>query len=169
MKEDKTNKTKEIFNKIVDGIKNIVSSGEYERFLKFSKNFHQYSFNNIVLIFSQMETATQVAGFKKWQSMGRKLKKGSKGIQIIYPIKRTYKKKIEGQDTFLEDNKNKEQEVEYFTYRYTYVYDVSQTVGKPLPLEEKYLDSNNRAEFFDFLKSFSPYHINEIEIGGGIN
>lgn len=65
MKEDKTNKTKEIFNKIVDGIKNIVSSGEYERFLKFSKNFHQYSFNNIVLIFSQMETATQVAGFKK--------------------------------------------------------------------------------------------------------
>lgn len=168
MKEDKTNKTKEIFNKIVDGVKNIVSSGEYERFLKFSKNFHQYSFNNIVLIFSQMETATQVAGFKKWQSMGRKLKKGSKGIQIIYPIKRTYKKKIEGQDTFLEDNKNKEQEVEYFTYRYTYVYDVSQTVGKPLPLEEKYLDSNNRAEFFDFLKSFSPYPINEIEIGGGI-
>lgn len=39
-----------------------------------------------------MPNATKVAGFKAWQSMGRKLKYGSKGIQIIYPIKRKYEK-----------------------------------------------------------------------------
>ena len=162
---DKINKTKELFDKIVNGVNNIISSGEFERFLKFSKNFHQYSFNNIVLIYSQMKEATQVAGFKKWQSMGRKLKKGVHGIQIIYPIKRKYTKIIEGQDSLLDDN-NKEQEVEYMTYRYTYVYDISQTVGKPLPLENNALNSDNKKEFYEFLKAFSPYKIEEEDIFG---
>ena len=162
---DKINKTKELFDKIVEGVNNIISSGEFERFLKFSKNFHQYSFNNIVLIYSQMKEATQVAGFKKWQSMGRKLKKGVHGIQIIYPIKRKYTKIIEGQDSLLDDNK-KEQEVEYMTYRYTYVYDISQTVGKPLPLENNALNSDNKKEFYEFLKTFSPYKIEEEDIFG---
>ena len=162
---DKINKTKELFDKIVNGVNNIISSGEFERFLKFSKNFHQYSFNNIVLIYSQMKEATQLAGFKKWQSMGRKLKKGVHGIQIIYPIKRKYTKIIEGQDSLLDDN-NKEQEVEYMTYRYTYVYDISQTVGKPLPLENNALNSDNKKEFYKFLKTFSPYKIEEEDIFG---
>ena len=162
---DKINKTKELFDKIVNGVNNIISSGEFEGFLKFSKNFHQYSFNNIVLIYSQMKEATQVAGFKKWQSMGRKLKKGVHGIQIIYPIKRKYTKIIEGQDSLLDDN-NKEQEVEYMTYRYTYVYDISQTVGKPLPLENNALNSDNKKEFYKFLKTFSPYKIEEEDIFG---
>ena len=113
-----------------------------------------------------MKEATQVAGFKKWQSMGRKLKKGSKGIQIIYPIKRKYTKIIEGQDSLLDDKNKKEQEVEYMTYRYTYVYDISQTVGGPLPLAENSLNSNNKSEFFDFLKSFSPYPIEEEDLFG---
>lgn len=165
-KSNNANKTKEIFNKIVDGVTNIINSGEYERFLKFSKNFHNYSFNNLILIFSQMPEATQVAGFKKWQSMDRKLKYGSKGIQIIYPIKRTYTPtKIEGQNSIIDsESKQKEQEqktVEYFTYRPTYVYDISQTVGKPMPLEDKRLNSSNMEEFFEFLKSFCPYPILE--------
>ena len=165
-KDNKENKTKEIFNKIVEGVQNIVNSGEYAKFLKFSKNFHNYSFNNVLLIFSQMEEATRVAGFAKWKSMGRNLKKGAKGIQIIYPIKRSYtKKKLEGQDSLLDDN-NKEQEVEYMTYRYTYVYDISQTVGKPLPLENNALNSDNKKEFYKFLKTFSPYKIEEEDIFG---
>lgn len=161
----KVNKTKELFNKIIDGVTNIVESGEFEKFLKFSKNFHNYSFNNIILIFLQMPEATQVAGFKKWESMGRRLKKGAKGIQIVYPIKRTYKTKIEGQDSLIDDEK--EQTVEYMTYSYTYVYDISQTVGKNMPLEDNRINSNNLAEFLDFLKSFSPYPVIENNLYGG--
>lgn len=59
-KSNKENKTKEVFNKLVDGVTQIIDSEEYAKFLKFSRNFHNYSFNNIVLIFSQMEGATQV-------------------------------------------------------------------------------------------------------------
>ena len=165
---NKGTKTKEIFNKIVDGFNNIINTGEYAKFLKFSKNFTNYSFNNIVLIFSQMEEATQVAGFKTWQKMGRKLKKGAKGIQIIYPVKRKYTTKIEGQDSFLNDENEKQEEkiIEYLTYRLTYVFDISQTVGDPMPLEDKRLNSNNMKNFFDFLKSYSPYPIIEEELFG---
>lgn len=170
--DNKENKTKELFNKIVEGVKNIVDKGEYENFLKFSKNFHNYSFNNVLLIFSQMPDATQVAGFAKWKSMGRNLKKGAKGIQIIYPIKRTYiKKNLEDQYSLLnaEDKETEQYEkVEYLTYRYTYVYDISQTYGKPLPLSDMNLNSNNKLEFLEFLKSFSPFPILEESMTGTI-
>lgn len=167
---NKENKTKELFNKIVEGVQNIIDNGEYEKFLKFSKNFHNYSFNNVLLIFSQMPEVTQVAGFAKWKSMGRNLKKGAKGIQIIYPIKRSYtKKKLEGQNSLLnnkQDDNEQVEKVEYLTYRYTYVYDISQTYGDPLPLSDMTLNSNNKAEFLEFLKSFSPYHILEESLTG---
>lgn len=159
-KSNKENKTKEMFDKIVDGVTEIINSGEYERFLRFRKYFSNYSFKNMVLIFSQMPEATQVAGFKKWQSMGRRLKKGVKGIQIIYPIKRTYKTEIEGQDSLIK-GEPKEQTIEYLIYRPTYVYDISQTVGKPMPLADNRLNSGNMKEFYEFLKSFSPYPIIE--------
>lgn len=161
--KNKENKTREIFDKLIDGINNIIISGEYERFLKFNKNFHNYSFNNIILIFSQMKEATQVAGFKTWQKMGRKIKKGAKGIQIVYPIKRKYTTKIDGQRSIIdkEEQQQEEKNIEYMTYGYTYVYDISQTIGEPMPLENKRLNSNNKIEFWEFLKSFSPYPILE--------
>lgn len=166
---NKGNKTKELYNKVVAGIENIISSGEYERFLKFSRNFHHYSFNNWVLIFSQMEDATRVAGFKKWESLGRKLKKGSKGIMIMYPIKQTYTKKIKGQESLIDNNDAKpknEEQIEFLTYRATYVFDISQTTGKPLPMETQYLNSCSKEDLYTFLKSYSKYPILEQNIIG---
>ena len=58
---DSEKKTKEIFDKIVENLQTIVDNGEYERFLKFQKNFRDYSFNNLILIFSQFPDATKVA------------------------------------------------------------------------------------------------------------
>ena len=55
------NKTKEIFDKVVENLQNIVDNGDYEKFLKFQKNFRDYSFNNLILIFSQFPDATKVA------------------------------------------------------------------------------------------------------------
>lgn len=167
-KTTKKEKTKELFNKLVNGVTNIIKSGEFEKFLKFSKNFHNYSFNNIVLIFSQMPEATQVAGFKKWESMGRRLKKGAKGIQIIYPIKKKQTVKLQNQESIIENEEQKEEKtVEYMSYAYTYVYDISQTFGENMPLEDNRINSNNMIEFLQFLKSFSPYPIIEDNLYGG--
>ena len=54
------------------------------------------------------------------------------------------------------------------SYGYTYVYDISQTVGEPLPMECKKLNSKNKAEFFEFLKAFSPYTILEDNLSPGL-
>ena len=91
----------------------------------------------------------------------------SKGIQIIYPIKRKYEKNttIEGQNSLLNsEEKEQKQTIEYLTYRATYVYDISQTVGESLPMEDDKLNTNNNIELFNYLKSFSPFPIKEIEI-----
>ena len=167
---NKKQKAKEAFDKIVEGVTNIISSGEYTKFLKFCKNFHNYSFNNMILIYSQMPEATQVAGFKKWESMGRRLKYGSKGIKIIYPIKRKYTTKIKGQTSIIENGEEEQEEksVEYMSYACTYVYDISQTIGEEMPLEDTRINSNNRGEFLKFLKSFSPYPIIEENLYGSI-
>ncbi len=166
----KENKTKELYQKVVDGIENIISSGEYKKFLKFSSSFYHYSFNNWILIFSQMKNASRVAGFKAWEKMGRKIKKGSKGIMIMYPMKQTYTKKIKGQESLIDKNNDKsntEEKIEFLTYRATYVYDISQTTGKPLPLENKYLNSSSKEELYEFLKSYSKYPILEQNISNG--
>ena len=55
------NKTKEIFDKVIEKLQSIVENGDYEKFLKFQKNFWDYSFNNLILIFSQFPDATRVA------------------------------------------------------------------------------------------------------------
>lgn len=55
------NKTKEIFDKVIKKLQSIVENGDYEKFLKFQKNFRDYSFNNLILIFSQFPDATRVA------------------------------------------------------------------------------------------------------------
>jgi hypothetical protein len=45
-----------------------------------------FSWHNVCLIASQCPTATRVAGFQTWHTMGRFVRKGEKGIAIIAPI-----------------------------------------------------------------------------------
>ena len=103
--------------------------------------FHNYSFNNTLLIAMQKPDATLVAGFSKWRdTFHRTVKKGEKGIQILAPI--PYKKKVEtekvdaaGQPAIGPDGKPMKeiQEIDATLFRVAYVFDVSQTEGKELP------------------------------------
>lgn len=106
-------------------------SDSLKAYLAFAARFHNYSFRNQTLILFQKPEATQVAGFKKWQELGRYVRKGEKGIAILVPIK--YKPKDQtGLDL---DNKSDQVESEMTVVGFTtgYVFDVSQTDGQPLP------------------------------------
>jgi hypothetical protein len=48
--------------------------------------FHNYSFGNILEIARQRPTAARVAGMYAWNQLGRRVKKGEKGILILAPI-----------------------------------------------------------------------------------
>jgi hypothetical protein len=49
-------------------------------YLDMCARFHKYSPQNVWLIMISIHDATWVAGFHKWRSMGRYVKKGEKGI-----------------------------------------------------------------------------------------
>ena len=53
---------------------------------------HSYSLANLLLIGAQAPLATRVAGFGTWQSVGRQVRKGGRGIAILAP--RTYRPKV---------------------------------------------------------------------------
>jgi antirestriction protein ArdC len=48
--------------------------------------FRTYSFLNVLLILRACPTASRVAGYKTWQSFGRQVKQGEKGIMILAPM-----------------------------------------------------------------------------------
>jgi hypothetical protein len=59
---------------------------EYRRMLRFWSHFHRYSHGNVILILSQRPDATQVAGYRTWQNLGRQVKQGARAISIWCPL-----------------------------------------------------------------------------------
>jgi hypothetical protein len=55
-------------------------------YLNVMSRFHRYSFFNVLEIARQCPTATRVAGMYAWNQLGRRVKKGEKGIRILAPI-----------------------------------------------------------------------------------
>lgn len=161
------NKTKEVFEKVVNYVQTIVDNGKYEKFLKFQKSFRGYSFNNLILIFSQFPNATKVAGKSKWIKLKRELIPDAQKIFIIAPIPRTYSKKVKK----IENDEEIEtiETYQYNYYRYVYVYDISQTTGEEIPLENHKINSNEMFYFYEKLKSFSQFPVYEKELEGTID
>jgi antirestriction protein ArdC len=91
--------------------------------------FHNYSFGNILAIARQKPTATNVAGMFTWNQLGRRVKKGEKGIQILAPMIGTRRKRQEDAE---QDGTGKSAPV-LVGFRAVYVFDVSQTEGAELP------------------------------------
>lgn len=99
----------------------------FRAWLTTMSRFHSYSFGNQMLIMLQCPTATQVAGFNKWKTMGRFVKKGETGIRIQAPLLR--KNKTEGDTSQTEEATGK-----YIAgFRTVSVFDLAQTDGEPLP------------------------------------
>ncbi len=160
----------EITARIEDGIKDLFRSDKYAQYLKTMSRFHNYSFNNTMLIFMQKPNATAVAGFKAWQEQfERQVKKGEKGIRIIAPA--PYKKKISepkldpDTDLPLRDKDGKiiyeETVIRIPAYKPVSVFDVSQTYGKPLPTIASSLDGTveHYDAFMEAVKRTSPVPI----------
>jgi antirestriction protein ArdC len=100
-------------------------SAQLRDYLAFMGRFHKYSFGNCLLIQSQCPTASHVAGYRRWQELGRHVKKGETSIRILAPM-RFKRKPKEGQD---------ESETSYGIrgFRCAAVFDISQTEGESVP------------------------------------
>ena len=118
-------------------------------YLDAMSRFHNYSFGNILEIARQKPDATRVAGMYAWNQLGRKVKKGERGIRILAPIIGVKRKK----DEEAEKDITKQNTRVLVGFRNAYVFDVSQTEGAELPAMREMSGEvgENRARLISFI------------------
>ena len=94
--------------------------------------FHNYSFGNILAIARQRPTATRVAGIRTWNELGRFVKRGEKGIQILAPII-GHRRRKDASEQEQDANSQAKPAPMLIGFRAVYVFDHSQTEGVDLP------------------------------------
>ena len=170
---------KEITDRLEAGIQALFESEQYKAYLTAMSKFHNYSFNNTLLIAMQKPDASLVAGFGKWRDdFERHVKKGEKGIKILAPFPYKVKKQMEKIDPSTQkpvigaDGKpvTEEREIEIPAFRVVTVFDVSQTEGKEIPdiaVSELTGSVEQYQDFFAALEKASPVPIAFENIEGG--
>lgn len=131
----------------------LTDSDRFKQYLNTLAKFHHYSARNIDLIYAQNPQATQVAGFKQWQSaFNRTVNRGEKAIRIVAPII----KKLTPDDQKRLDITD---ERVIIGYRYLPVFDVSQTSGEPVLsakdfVKENLADHQNITSLYNAFKDY---------------
>lgn len=137
----KEEKTKQAFEMIEQGVKDVYSSDNFKKYLSCCSKFHSYSLNNTLLILAQKPDATLVAGYNAWQrNFNRHVDKGEKGLIILAPvtskITQLMDKADEDGNPILDENGDpikEERVINQLRFTTTTVFDISQTSGEPLP------------------------------------
>ena len=171
-------KVKEITDKLEEGLKELFESEKYKTYLSTMSKFHNYSFNNTLLITMQKPEATLVAGYQAWQkNFERHVNKGEKAIRILAPAPYKIKEErdkldpVTGEMMFDENGMPQKEQVEVTipAFRAVSVFDVSQTDGKPIPeLEAQELLSTVEGyeDFVQALMNVAPVPIGFEDIPG---
>lgn len=154
---------KEIEMKLQAGVEEYFQSDKYAKLLKMMSKFHNYSFNNCLLIMLQCPYASYVSGYSTWKhTFHRIVKKGEKAIRIVAPCPH----KIVDEDTG--------EETVYMTYRATSVFDISQTMQIPnteeikLGIEELHGDVKDYDCLLKAIIETSPVPVSYEQTMGGI-
>ena len=174
--KDSAERMKEITDRLETGIQQLFDSDRYKAYLTTMAKFHNYSFNNTLLI--AMQGGQLVAGFNKWKdTFHRTVKKGEKGIKILAPAPYKVKQKMEkldeqGKPILDKDGKplTEEKTVQIPAFKVVSVFDVSQTEGEPLPsiaVNELSGSVQDYQDFFKALEQSSPVPIGFEDIEGG--
>lgn len=128
---------------LLDAVTSLTTGEDWQKMLDVAKKFHRYSLNNLLLIFDQCPEATQVAGYRRWQSLGRHVRKGERGIAILAPC--IVKTKAESADSVRQvadadrehrapaDGSADGSRQVLRGFRIVHVFDIAQTDGEDLP------------------------------------
>lgn len=122
------------------------TSEEMIRYLDFCAKFHQYSAGNIWLILMAKPDASHVAGFRKWQTLGRWVRKGEHGIPILAPI------------LVREEHEDDVKEKRLVGFKVVHIFDLRQTEGDPLPPQPNWKSLEKSQELNQNLIEYARMH-----------
>ena len=172
-------KMKEITDRLEQGIQDLFESDRFKEYLQVMSKFHNYSFNNTLLIAMQKPDATLIAGYNSWKNLfGRQVSRGAKGIKVLAPSPYKIKKEVDKIDPKTQKpvtDKNgktvkEETEITVPAFKIVSVFDVSQTEGKELPsigVDELTGDVAQYADFFKATEQASPAPVGFEKIESG--
>jgi hypothetical protein len=135
---ERENPAQQLIKQAVDFLIQQLEAGKSETltaYLAAMARFHHYSFGNILAIARQRPAATRVAGFHTWKELGRFVKKGEKGIQILAPMIAKRRRKDAAEQEYTPNHDTKPAPM-LIGFRAVYVFDVAQTEGAELPKVE---------------------------------
>ena len=121
----RTKNNQELVKASIDALVQALEAGHSEAlsaYLTAISQFHNYSFQNILLIASQRPTATRVAGIRAWNELGRRVRRGEKGIMIFAPLI-GYKRNASDDQSQQSDAKTAKPEPRLVGFRAVYVFD----------------------------------------------
>ena len=161
---------KEITDRLEAGIQALFESEQYKNYLTAMSKFHNYSFNNTLLIAMQKPDASLVAGYNKWKDdFERQVKRGEKAIKILAPAPYKVRRQVEKLDASGKtipgpDGKplTEEKEITVPAFKVVSVFDVSQTEGREIPdiaVDELTGSVERYQDFFTALERTSPVPI----------
>jgi hypothetical protein len=149
----------------------LASSEGWRRYVESRARFHNYSFGNCLLIASQRPDATQVASYRTWQSFGRQVRKGERGIRILAPMVVGGRAKSErrmgglscgnsvgqqvaaGRTSYEEDQSSTSTRL---LFKSVSVFDISQTDGDELPaLDVEPITGDSHEDRLPMLEAFA--------------
>lgn len=127
---ERAEQAKELQASIAAQVEELRNSEQWRRYLDFLQAFHTYSLGNVLLILSQCPHATHVAGYRKWQELGRQVRKGEKALKIFGYSTKKITREEEDQDqsaTQTKEDENGQRVTVRVRYPVLSVFDISQT------------------------------------------
>ena len=122
-----------LLTKLSDGILALNDPQAWRAWLKFSSQFHRYSFGNSLLIMLQDPQATHVAGYQAFKAMGRQVRRGETGIKVLAPITRREPRLDDTGQPVRDDQGRVLHRTQVVATKPVTVFDIRQTDGPPLP------------------------------------
>ena len=167
----------ELMDRLENGVRELYSSDRYAQYITAMAKFHSYSFGNALLILFQCPHASQVAGYNTWKQLGRQVKKGEKGIQILAPCNFSAVLEYEkldpdtGQALVGPDGKplTGKRPILPNRFKIAHVFDLSQTEGRELPqigVSELSGDVADYSGIYNRLTALSPLPVEQTSFPG---
>ncbi len=158
----KKEEMEELSKKIEDALAEFIKEGKYKDVLIAMGNIGQYSLFNQIFILMQKPDARTTYGLSKWNSLGRRIKKGERSIKIYSPI--TRKETVDGEEKNVLKG-----------FHLSSVFDISQTEGEDISaflIDESKVVENKDAIVEGLRKEaerrgFSLRFVGEEELGEG--
>lgn len=180
---ERKDRVAEALTRLDDAIGAIHTSEAFRRYLDLQARFHRYSSGNVLLILAQRPDATQVAGYRAWQRLGRQVRRGERGITILVPMPTRFPLQQSEMPGSSSADSSSAHEPDSTDARSTErpepgrrgrlrfgagaVFDVSQTDGAALPtFEAPLLTGDAGADLYGYLEQVAREEAVRVERGG---